>query len=179
MCLSHSAQGDSPIFAGFAAKIGTVPVNGYRKTDGQQRGRDARVGPFALCSSADLLPGLGGGLSDSWNQPFLASVRGISLTMAMRGGPRFGVMRCGRRTSVSGGAPVARSPSWGPPASFQHCRKSFLRMDLSSPPKGQFLELSQCMSIWVKWFSQIVCWQQLGVAQFLSNTCLKVAKMSS
>ena len=29
MCLSPSRQGDSPIFADFVAKIGTVPVNGY------------------------------------------------------------------------------------------------------------------------------------------------------
>jgi len=29
--MSHTAEGDSPIFAAFAAKIGTVPVNGYRK----------------------------------------------------------------------------------------------------------------------------------------------------
>jgi len=29
MCLSPYAKGDSPIFAAFAAKIGTVPVNGY------------------------------------------------------------------------------------------------------------------------------------------------------
>jgi len=29
MSLSLTGQGDSPIFAGFAAKIGTVPVNGY------------------------------------------------------------------------------------------------------------------------------------------------------
>ena len=30
MCLSPlPAEGDSPIFADFAAKIGTVPVNGY------------------------------------------------------------------------------------------------------------------------------------------------------
>ena len=55
--------------------------------------------------------------------------------MASRGGTGFAVMPCGGRTSVVGGAPVTFSPLWGPPTSFQHCRKSFLCNNLRLVPQ--------------------------------------------
>jgi len=35
--LSRTAEGDSPIFAACAAKIGTVPVNGYARDHGRRK----------------------------------------------------------------------------------------------------------------------------------------------
>ena len=64
--------------------------------------------------------GAGGeGLSSLRRPPFLGmglmstSLQRISVSIAMRGGRRFGVMPCGIRTSVAGAAPVACSPVVG------------------------------------------------------------------